>query len=205
MRKVEADIVKLRGACMIGIVSSGWGAELAIDSRVLTLESLGKLSFSEYEVVSLSLYQSIPLFSTLVVEHNRTELPRNIRFWYIGSQNKLSRAIGISGFHPSGLPVSLDASFPMAWLGAILFIVLAGLIRQLIQTMGWEPAFEPRFLGANTLSAALSALLCATLVLGSSRARSVVFGSGETPVAVLRTVQVFAALIVLGCLGEQFL
>lgn len=80
MGKVDTDTVKLRGACMIGIVSTGWGAEFSINSRVLTLEGLGKLSFSEHEVISLPLYQSIPLFSTLVVEHNRTDLPRNIRF-----------------------------------------------------------------------------------------------------------------------------
>lgn len=123
----------------------------------------------------------------------------------MGSQNKLSRSIVSSGFHPSGQPAPLDASFPMAWLGAMLFIVLAGLLRQLIRTMGWESTFEQQFLGANTMSAALSAVLCTTLILTSSRARSVVYGSGATPVGLLRTAQVVATLIVLGCLDEQFL
>ena len=195
----------LTGGCVIGAQNTQFsGAKLNADASSLSVSGVGEAIFCASDVVSLELQQKIPGFSTLIVLHNRTDLPRNIRFWYLGSRGKFSKFILDSGFQPSGMVLesAQNKIFPMPWLTVGAFVILSGLIRESILMLALDGEFESFFISASVFSASLAAFLTISVILSSAVIRSITYGTSNVPVKWLRGGQIISVIIVVVSLVE---
>jgi hypothetical protein len=178
------------------------GAKLNIDANALTLTGWGQVTLSTSEVVFLEVRQGIPGFSTLIVCHNRTDIPRNVRFWYLGSHIRFSKYISDSGFHASGVEKGSNSVFQMPWVTILAFIIGSALVRELISALGLEDSFNKAFIGASVFSASLSIFSTVTVVLWSPLVRSITYGTSIIPTTWLRLGQSVSFIIVVASLAE---
>ncbi len=114
------------GGISIGWVHASWPlAKLTVFPSLLVLSGIGRYEFSPSQVVSIEPYGSMPFVNWGIrINHNRTDVPKNIVFRCLGSRQRIIKAITQSGFLPTGKPVVRPTGFPVKWSIAIATVVL---------------------------------------------------------------------------------
>lgn len=118
--------ISFTGGSRIGWVNATWPfAKLTVSANRLTLSSLGSYDFTPSQVVSIERYGSIPLVSSGVrINHNRSDYPEKIVFWYLGSVAEVLAQIQQCGFVASGKIGTRASGFPIKWLVVIAVIAI---------------------------------------------------------------------------------
>ena len=103
--------VTQRGGAQVGWLSASWPfASIQIAPESLTVNALGKYSFSPAEVHAIEPIGSIPVLTTGIrIHHTRPDYPEKIVFYSMGSRESLLHAAGAAGF-PVGEPTSQGKS-----------------------------------------------------------------------------------------------
>jgi len=95
------------GGARVGWSNASWPlAQLSAspDKLTISIRILGTYSFAPDQVIAIARYVMIPVVAWgIQVHHCRTDYPRRVIFWCLGTPDKILRGIRDSGFRPTAL------------------------------------------------------------------------------------------------------
>jgi hypothetical protein len=129
-RNIMEKPFKATGGARIGLMNATWPlASLSVTGEVirLSVDFLGKYTFTPGQVVAISRYSAIPVLGWgIQIQHTCPDYPQHIVFWCLGDPDKLLAGIQATGFRAQAQPVELPPPkpWPIRWQAFLLMILV---------------------------------------------------------------------------------